>query len=226
MPDHNGHANGQTQTASKPAVYQIRVFRVEEGDAVIARFLSYTHLGINTHYVRKRSLYCPGDAECCPANHRLDRFWKTYAAVELWNDGRKVWTPTVLEVTEHLELDLRDICKRGQLWELWRHKGGGKSSPVEAKMLEERDPDTFPRPFDFMPVLQHLYHVTDIRMNVKNPLPPRVVVAESIGDGPAILTVPESARPRQSTAEDFEAARRRFMEKKKTPTEKKMEAGH
>lgn len=225
MPEHNGHTNGTQTAASKPAVYQIRVFRVEEGDAVIARFLSYSHLGIMTHYVRKRSLYCPGDAECCPANHRLDKFWKTYAAVELWNDARKVWFPTVLEVTEHLELDLRDICKRGQLWELWRHKGGSKSSPVEAKLLEERDPETMPRAFDFMPVLQHLYHVSRIQLSVKNPLPPRVVVAESIGDGPAILSQPEKVDNGPRFNSFAEEARRRLMERKKTPTEKKVEAG-
>lgn len=218
------HANGAPtsngQPESKPAGRVLRVFRVEPGTTCIARTLSDQYGGLFTHYVRGRSHLCIGE-DCQPLIHKTDRYWKGYAAVEIWEQARRVWTPWCLEITEHLELDLRGLFRRGQVWEFWRDgQTGKKATACQAKLLEERDPEKFPKAFDFVPVLKHLYHVPAINLQAKNPLPPRVIVEESEGDGPAIYeTFGKPAPAFEGSAQ--EAWQRYQNEKKKTPTERK-----
>ena len=41
---------------------------------------------------------------------------KGYAHAEIYSRAIKAWNPVVLEITEHLELDLRGQYARGQVW--------------------------------------------------------------------------------------------------------------
>jgi hypothetical protein len=204
-----------------PRVGVLRIFRVEEGTTVHARVLSEGYRGIFTHYARGRSVYCQGD-KCEATLHKLDRVWKGYAAVELWNVATKKWNPVVLEISEALELDLRGFWKRGQVWEFYRDLPTKKKSmPIMGKLLEERDPLAMPPEFDFKPVLLHLYHVQSIRLDCLNPMPPRVMVTESDGAGPTIL---DPIRDAQTAAVDPEKEaefRKRFNLDRKSPTERK-----
>lgn len=200
----------------------LRVFRIEEGTTVHARTLSDGYLGLFTHYVKRRSVLCQGE-DCEAAIHRAGKIWKGYAAVELWNAPTNRWNPFVLEITESLELDLRGIWKRGQVWEFYRELPVKKKSmPISGKLLEERDPTTVPPAFDFRPVLLHLYHVHQIHLGALNPMPPRVIVKASEGDGPAILSSERNGTP--TVDPEVERQFQEFLRTgKKTPTEKKLE---
>lgn len=198
----------------------LRVFRVEEGTSVHARILSEKYSGLFTHYCKGRSHYCKG-AQCEPLLHKMDRVWKGYASVELWNAGMKKWTPVVLEISEALELDLRGLWARGQVWEFYRDRPAKKKpAPTMGKLLEEREPATMPPPFDFKAVLLHLYHVEQVNLGCMNPMPPRVVVVDSDGDGPAILGDQQTGKPIIDPAIEAEW-QKKFQHGRKSPTEKK-----
>jgi len=200
----------------------LRVFRIEEGTTVHARTLSDGYKGVFTHYVKRRSVLCGGD-DCDGPTHKTPKIWKGYAAVELWNAATNHWNPFVLEITESLELDLRGKWRRGQVWEFYREMPTKKKSmPITGKLLEERDPSSVPPEFDYRPVLLHLYHVHAIHLGVLNPMPPRVIVEASEGNGPAILAGAGAGKPQMDA--ETEQKYQEFMNKmKKTPTEKKLE---
>ena len=219
--------NGSSTTPARAAasspvntVHAIQVFRIDEGQTVHLRTLSDSYGGLFTHWYRGRSVYCPG-VECASVVHKISRIWKGYAAVEIYVEQRKKWMPWVLEISEHLELDLRNRFERGQVWEIFRDvPTNHKAQPVQGKLHEQRDASTFPAAFDVRPVLMHLYHIPAVDLSHKNPMPPRVIVEESDGAPPAILATAGAAKPLVS---DEEVKRRLddFFKKQKTPTEKK-----
>lgn len=166
MPEH-------THDPSKPVV-RVQVKRCAENELLIVRFLSDSYGGLLTHYVRGRSQYCKGD-DCPPIIHKAEITWKGYAPCMWWVDGQNVWRPIVLEITEHAELDLRAMIRKGQIWQFSRPvEPGKKNPPTFAALLEERTAQGLPPPFDVKPVLQTLYHAMTLDLSVKNPLPPRV----------------------------------------------------
>lgn len=199
---------------------QLRILSIEVGTDYHVRLLSEAYGGLFTHYARK-SFLCTGEKDCPSHIHKYEKIWKGYAAVDIWLKERKVWLPFVLEISEHLELDFRGLWKRGQVWEIWRdHPVAKKPSPVQAKLQEEREPDRVPKAFDFVSVLKTRYHTSYIDLTAKNPLPPRVFVEESAGDGPAVLATKDekASVPFDSFAAEFQ---RQANARKKTPTEKK-----
>lgn len=162
----------------------LRVFRVRPGESWSIRTLSAEYGGIFTHYTKERSVYCDPD-DCVAGLHRTERFWKGYAAVEVYDQRAAKWLPTVLEITEHLELDFRERFDRGQCWELWRMKETRKKKePVQGTLLEERDPNTFPPAFDYVPVLLAIYHLERIDLSAKNPRPMKIYLPASEGAPP------------------------------------------
>ena len=202
-------------------VYPLRVLRIEPGLNFHVRTLSLMYGGVFTHFVRGRSHLCQG--ETCRADfHREQRIWKGYASVEVYDQRVNRWAPFVLEITEALELDLRGIYTRGQVWEIWREaQTGRKATPVLAKLTEERDEKTFPAAFDYVPVLKHLYHVERIGLDAVNPLPPRIILPTSEGDAPEALR----KEPRKLVPPEIsfaEEAKKRHMKARTTPTEKKV----
>ena len=98
----------------------VRVQRVEKDSLLIARMLSEKIGGCNTHYVHNRSRNRAPSHRPSPTYHRSETVWKGYVAAEIWRCATDDWLPVVLELTEHVELDMRDVYARGQLWELRR----------------------------------------------------------------------------------------------------------
>jgi hypothetical protein len=128
--------------------------------------------------------------------HKVAPQWKGYLSVETWHAAKRLWLPTVLEVTEHCELDLRDHYQRGQVWEVSRAKEvTKKKQPVRATLLEQCDEKTFPQPHDLLPVLRTIYHHLQISLEHENPMPGRVMVEPSTGAPPPLKVHPaEDAR--------------------------------
>lgn len=230
----NGHAIESPERFSIPsrptvppasAMRALRVLSVAQGTTYHVQFLADDYGGCLTHY-KKKSHYCKGND--CPAwlHNCGDTTWKGYAAVVVWNAAKKVWMPWVLEITESLELDLRSIVRRGQIWELWRNAAGKRSSPAEGKLLEEdRDPAGVPAAFSVVSVVRQLYHFTAIDLSQRNPMPPRTLVADIEGEGPAVLQRgPELPVDRPEGFSFVDEAKKRLQEKQ-TPTEKKAGKG-
>lgn len=224
MESQNGHTNGKLQSPPPRAPMRaLRVLSIAPATTYHVMFLADEYGGCFTHY-KKKSHYCKGTD--CPAwlHNCGDTTWKGYAPVVVWNSARNVWMPWVLEMTESLELDLRGILRRGQIWEIWRDPLGKKSTPVEGKLLEEdRDASRIPKAFDIVPVLRGLYHLTQIDLTSRNPMPPRTLVEDIPDDGPAIL----KAGPAKGVdlPDDFSYTEelKKRVQAKKTPTEKKAE---
>lgn len=205
------------------SIRTLRVFRVEEGTTSHVRTLSQSYSGLFTHFVRGQgSKYCRGD-KCDTITHKLDRVWKGYAAVEVWNVSAENWMPAALEISEALELDFRGLWRRGQEWELFRDFPQGKKKkkqPVIGKLHKEHDPASMPPTFDFRPVLLHLYHVEIIQLGDDNPMPPRIIIADSVGEAPAAIQGIRSDKdPIDPEAE--RKWREQLNTRYRTPTERK-----
>jgi hypothetical protein len=169
---------------SRPDAIRVEVTRIKSEMTLTVRTLSYALKGLFTHFKGQRSHYC-AEGDCDRGLHAINRQWKGYVAAEIWFQSSARWVPTVLEVTEHCELDMRDLYARGQVWELSRAKESTKKKmPVIARLLEQREEKTFPAPFDIMPVLRTLYHRLDIELSQENPMPGRVVLLPSQGEPP------------------------------------------
>lgn len=211
------------------ALRVIRVYRVEGNDPVFVRMLSPSYQGIFTHYYQKRSHYCAGDA-CRVANHQSDRTWKGYAAAEILLAAKTpVWLPICLEITEYLELDLRGVYERGQLWELYRSDlGKSKKSPVTGKLHGDAPPANLRKPFDVVPCLRALYHRDNVDMKHPSPLPPRVYAEEVAGELPEVLRPKprDMAPPDQSMAEEFRKRQSAFASGKTSPSDTKKAKGY
>ncbi len=193
-------------------VYSLKTLRVHMGENLFIRTLSPLYVGYLTHWMKKRSKLCLY-AECPSERHKCDLQWKGYASVEQWYPGDKAWFPAVLEITEALELDLRGIYTRGQVWEVWKTLSSkGEAEPVRGKLHEERDPASMPDEHDIVPVLKSLYHEVKLPIAVKSHVPDRVLVTPTAGDGPAIIA-PKSP---EETAAELEEGRRRWFEMRET----------
>jgi len=173
--------------------YALRIVRVQPGDKMAVRLLSERLQGLFTHFTRGRSVYCTG-ADCNPANHRQERFWKGYAAIEMWLAQEKLWLSAVREITEDLALDFRGRWKRGQIWELVRaRQQTKKKTPVSAVLLSENTTDQLPEAFDLIDSLLRLYHVEQLVLDQVNPLPARKIVSPSKGSPPPAAPGRDSA---------------------------------
>jgi hypothetical protein len=179
--------------------YALRITRLEPGQSATLRMLSESLLGLMTHWQRGRSVYCPGQDDCPNTTHALDAVWKGYVAAELWIDARKQYFPTVLEVTESCELDMRGRYARGQLWQLDRAGSvRGKKCPVAALLVGKQEAGVCPPSFDPLPLLQQLYHRLDVRCALPNPLPGRIFAAPHAGEAPAADQVDQPVNPRET----------------------------
>lgn len=187
----NNKANPPPSRADGARTPRLRVFRIDPGTQWYVRVLSPEYGGLFYHWVGRgkygRSHYCQGP-DCSPTLHKGRRYWKGYAAVEVWVEAESHWVPTVLEITEHLELDLRGRWKRGQTWILSRaEETAGKPAPVVGQLSEENPPGSVPPSFDVKPALQMLYHEERIHLGEPNPLPARQYVSPTAGPRPKAL---------------------------------------
>jgi len=180
MSSHPSHDGGSPRQPN----YALRVFRIDAGKRVYVRLTANRYGGLLTHWKDKRGHYCTG-ADCPAALHKLNSFWKGYGAAEAWEESLNSWLPICLELTEHLELDFRDKWQRGGVWEISRGpKTGSKHAVTEATFVKQLDPASLPEPVNILPTLHHVYHVQPIKLDVKNPLPPRTLVMPSPGEPP------------------------------------------
>jgi hypothetical protein len=163
----------------------VRVLAPKIAQGVFCRFLG-PYRGLITHYVRKRSLVCPGASLCPPADHKLRSVWRGYAAVEEWIPAAKVWRAALLEVTESAEEFLRGRSLRGEIWLFERTGQSQEKSAVKAVFCEMVDPQTLRDPFNVDNVLKRFYRVASLPPDGPNPLPSRIVVPDSPGDAPQL----------------------------------------
>lgn len=171
----------------------VRVFRILSGMNVRVRLLSPRYGGCFTHWRGGRSRYCPGEAGKCP-NHKLDKQWKGYGAIQYYDPHADLWIPSVLELTEHAELDFRNVWKRGQYWDMKRPKDvESKKFPVTAKLAHDGSGLKVPDSFNYLPVLLTMYHQESIELNVPNPIPPKVIL-EASHNG----TTPPAVKPQET----------------------------
>jgi hypothetical protein len=190
--------------------FAVRVTRLKAGQSCTIRTLSLALWGLLTHYVKDRSMYCPGRGECPVTLHAQGSVWKGYIAAELWSDQTKRYYPTVAEITESAELDMRGRYKRGQLWTLSRPPSAtGKRCPYVATLLESQAEADCPPPFDVIPLLQQMYHRLDVRLDAENPLPGRIFAAAHEGVGPQLGDVEKVA-----SQEELRSAYKRLMEER------------
>jgi len=155
--------------------FALEVTRVRDTGEWIVYVISDRYYGLFTHYTKQGSRACQGvDCRFCKA---VEKVWKGYAAVELLHKEAKCWVPTVLELTEHAELDVRGVWKRGQMWGFTQRVPEGKKHPaVTGQLLPPRKDPVVPAEFDIRPVLKNFYRLIELPPTIPNPLPPRVVV--------------------------------------------------
>jgi hypothetical protein len=181
------------------ASVRLEITRLKAGQILSVQFLSPRYGGLYTHWTRGRSQACRG-ADCVPAVHKGEQIWKGYVASAVWVDSVKRWHPTVFEITEALELELRGHYARGQIWRLIREpEGKKKRSPVRGKLLETRDERETPPAFDIIPALVVLYHWPELALDAESRLPTPVCVVPSAGRAPAATTQAEPQKPAPTT---------------------------
>jgi len=202
----------------RPDPLPLGVYRVEYGTKSTIWTIGRRVLGLWTHWLKGRSVYCTGEI-CHPTLHAIPRVWKCFVAAAVWTLPEGVWRPIVLEVTEALELDFRGLYERGQLWELSRaHRTPKRNPPVKGVLLN-RNPDLEPpEPFSIMEVLQHLFHQERIELDAVNALPPRQLM-EPV-NGPPPRTAATTAGEHGMTPEEWEECRRKMGLPAKPPKDK------
>jgi hypothetical protein len=179
-------SNGDNPSPVPPPV-KLEIFRVKPETEWYVRTLSDQLAGIYTHHVKNRSEYCHHvEAKCL--FHKTKRFWKGYAPVEVYVQDGDFWVGTILEITPNLEQDFRPHFARGQVWRVWREAVTKASKPpIRGQLKEERDPKTFPPPFDIRPRLLNLYGVEEMILNVKNPAGDRQFMTPTMDAPPVDL---------------------------------------
>lgn len=187
----------------------VEVFRCKEGEQHFIRTLSASYGGLYVHWVRGRSIYCPG--ERCNCQHKKSqRLWKGYAAVERWILVHKAWIPAVLEITHNLEHCLQGKWERGQVWEISRrmHDSEKEAYPVVGKLMPKEEIKNLPPAFDWALVMQRKFDVLEpLERHHKNPMPKPQVAVISTDPGPSVLK--EEGPQAPPTQEHFQAIRDR-----------------
>ena len=176
-----------TESEDRGRKYPIGLLRLIEGSDTFVRTLSTEYGGFLTHWKSGRTVYCHG-AECPAALHHTKTTWYGFCPVEVWSTDRQLWFASVLQISEHLELDMRGIFTRGQVWQIHRPvQPSTKRLPITGKLVEELDPRTLPNAFDMVPVLTHVFHETRFRLDIPNHMPPRMMAESSAGNPPRLL---------------------------------------
>jgi hypothetical protein len=158
------------------AGFALRVFRLKDGARHKVLMLStWDGNGIITHFVKRRSVYCTGRDSC--KDHRQAASWRGYVHALVWHPAENQWVPVAFEVTERLELEMRGVYSRGQVWEVFRPSSAkGERQAVQGRVIETRPAAELPREIDIRPVLCTLYHETEVELTIPNPLPAKIIV--------------------------------------------------
>lgn len=166
-------------------VHPVRVLRLDPGQEFFVRTLGATIGGVNTHRVKGFSEYCLGPKSCPPIMHGTKVFWKGYFACDVWMPEKKLYRPHVCEFTESAELDIRGFYCRGLMLRVWKRPAKAREKPpLQVEIIELLEEEQVPGEFDIVPVLRIMYHVQEIRLDVKNHCPDRVVLEDASGAPP------------------------------------------
>lgn len=195
---------------STPPV-RVQITRVRSGSTLHVRSLSETYSGMLTHYLDPSQYHDPdGKCQFCHTRSRIQ--WKGYFAAEVWDQSRQLWFPTVFELTESSELDVRGIFARAQVWEFTRlpdtKKGKrDKRYPTIGSLQETLDASKLAPSFDVLPVLRTIFHAPDLELGIENPTPERVFLNPS-ADAPPVK-VQRRKEPEKMSNEEYAAWRGR-----------------
>lgn len=153
--------------------------------------------GMMTHWIGSksagRSQHCQGDGNCPDAWHKGDCIWKGYVASYVFDESKLMWFPFVLEITEHLELDLRGQYRRGQIWAIAKKPNGKKKvAALCGQLLETVDQVKVPPTFDILAVLKWTYHVQNLCLGAVSRMPAKIIVAPEVG------YIPQSIQPSEA----------------------------
>ena len=168
---------------------RIEVTRVKSGSELYVRTLSESYSGLMTHFLQLSQYHDP-DEKCPWCSYRAPLAWKGYFAAELWDVPRKLWVPTVFELTESSELDLRGVYARAQVWRFKRppdSKRGRalKRYPTVGVLQENLDGSKLTPAFDVLPVLRTMYHCPTLHLGIENPTAERIFASPVEGAPPA-----------------------------------------
>lgn len=184
-------------SSASPQPSAVRVIDIPANVPTTVRFLGGVS-GLIVHWNGKRSLPCPGPADCLPAVHRLRSVWRGYAPGECWDSNRQLWIPGVIPITSALEEQLRARTLRGEVWVLSRMQDSKKQVPVQGLYCERQSEDVLSACFDILPVLQRFYSVPTLVLGVLNPTPAKVLLEPAAGPAPNLpagLQPPAEAPP-------------------------------
>lgn len=169
--------------ASRP----VQVTKCALTGAHIFRFRG-NYLGCMLHWPKKGgAIPCVGRETCTQAHTGLGLSWRGFAPGDEFFPKENMWWPTVIEISEAWEWDLRGRDLRGEEWHLTRKVQGDKSSEWVGTFIGMANPKNVGEWFDVQPVLDRAYHYQPMKTDFPNPLPQRVVMAGTPGDGPPVL---------------------------------------
>lgn len=208
------HDAGRPRAAPDPSRTPLLRLRLKKGDVHTIRILSESYKGCLTHWAKGVSEYCPGKDFC--TLHGLKAVWKGYCSVEVWNQAANLWIPFILEITESLDQDFWGVFARGQVWEIryGKKREDSKGFAVTGTFWEQCNPTDFPEAYDMTPVVVSTYHRMDVKLNLDNPMPRRLIVKPSVGNPP---TRPGAPKPTMEgdSAISFKDAQEKLREHRK-----------
>lgn len=173
----------RAQDASLEPLVTLEVLRLAAGATTVVRTLSESYTGLLTHY-KGRGQYCPQDDTC--KNHQIEQVWKGYCCAEEWVEVEQAWIPRVLEISESLDQDMKEVYRRGQVWQITHKlkKPKDKRGKVKGVLWEQLHSHLLPQPFSMLTPLLLMYHVKAIKLDTDNPQPRRTKLAQSLGSPP------------------------------------------
>jgi hypothetical protein len=164
MQERNGRADDPSGDRQ-----EVAILTVPEKGKIAVTFLGPIH-GIITHWQRNRSVACPGEDLCDGKLHRERKVWKGYAAAEWISPAnQKMWTPTVIEVTENLYEYIGTGPVRGQVWRLWRAVVRNRNVEVRGQLCHGRPVAGLRTDIDVFAAVRRLYRTLEIAFDVPPP---------------------------------------------------------
>jgi hypothetical protein len=162
----------------------VRVLSLKRRESATVLFLG-CYRGVWTHYAGGQTILCPGPDRCTlPGHGRLKRFWKGYAAGEIWREKEDLWLPVIVEITSTLEERLRGRTLRGEVWTLTRKHGKKATTPLLGEFLTTIGPPILSPAFDLEAPLKRFFGVETLGPDVENPAIPQLCLPPVRRPGP------------------------------------------
>lgn len=183
----------------------VRILDTANEDIHVVRFLENAVRGTLVHWKGANNIPCQFE-ECKASVHDWPTFWKGYSPGEWWVPAENAWIPVVIAATANLELQLRQHKLRGQVWTLYRESNGKKNWPMMGRLEEQSATDSLGSWFDMTIPIANLFHPFKVKLDVPNPVAPKVILSPNHSAAPAC-------------AQDISGRRIRVPEQEQTPEE-------